>query len=107
MNSPEFSSDLNRLFTAARLAPDDRETAAPYGSSTRVAALAVGPGRRRVSLFDFFALRALGVAALLTLVSVAANYSALQNLLGPEAPRSAINTVMSDDPVGELVDAAS
>ena len=56
---------------------DDREVAAPYGFATRVAALAFARERRFVSLIERFALRALGVACLLALVSVAANFSLL------------------------------
>jgi hypothetical protein len=54
----------SRLTSAARTVRDDRDVTAPYGFSTRVAALA-------------FALRALGVSCLLALGSVALNYQEL------------------------------
>lgn len=67
-----------RLVAAARLAKDDRETAAPYGFATRVAALALAPERiSAAALFDRLSWRALGLAGLLAAISVASNYSAL------------------------------
>lgn len=65
-----------RLVAAARRAPaDHRETAAPYGFSTRVAALAMAASVERPlsALFERLSLRAVGVAGLLAAVSVAAN----------------------------------
>lgn len=67
----------SRLTAAAREVRDERDTAAPYGFATRVAALAFAQERRIASLFDRFALRALGVASLVALGSVAVNYSAI------------------------------
>ncbi len=67
----------SRLTSAARTVRDGRDTAAPYGFSTRVAALAFAPERTMASLFDLFALRALGVSCLLALGSVALNYQEL------------------------------
>jgi hypothetical protein len=79
-----MSSSLNkqrdpwsRLTTAARNVSDDRDTTVPYGFATRIAALALAQEQRVVSLFDRFALRALGVACLLALGSVALNYRSL------------------------------
>lgn len=63
-----------RLTTAARHVQDDRDTSAPYGFATRVAALGFAQERKTVSLVDLFALRALGVAALVALFGVAMNY---------------------------------
>jgi hypothetical protein len=71
----------NRLTAAARTWRDDRDESAPLGFSTRVAALALGQESRIASLFDLFALRALGVACLLAIVSVAMNYSELARRL--------------------------
>ncbi|GAB1488218.1 hypothetical protein MASR2M8_06630 [Opitutaceae bacterium] len=65
-----------RLVAAARQAPvDSRSTAAPYGFSTRVAALAMaGSVERPLSaLFERLSFRAVCVAALLAAASVAAN----------------------------------
>lgn len=67
-----------RLVAAARQAKDERDTAAPYGFATRVAALAMAGDRlSAAALFDRLSWRALGVAGLLALASVAFNYSAL------------------------------
>lgn len=63
-----------RLTRAARAVRDERDATAPYGFATRVAALALAPERALSSLFERFALRALGVACLLALGSVALNY---------------------------------
>ena len=65
------------LTTAARTVGDDRETSAPFGFATRVVALALGQDRNVASLFDLLALRALAVACLLAVLSVAMNYSEL------------------------------
>jgi hypothetical protein len=77
MNDPRHP--WSRLTAAAREASDDRNTSAPYGFATRVAALAFAQEPHGVSLFERFALRALGVAALLALFSVALNYQALSS----------------------------
>jgi len=90
-----------RLAAAARSAPDDRATAAPYGFATRVAALALAPERAVASLLERFSLRALGLAALFAVVCVAANYSTVAGLFRDEVATNA------DDPVAEIVDLAS
>ncbi len=89
-----------RLTTAARTAQDLRDTAAPYGFATRVAALAMAQERRASSLLERFSLRALGLAGLLALVCVAANISTVTSLFRDEAANA-------DDPVAEIVDLAS
>jgi hypothetical protein len=66
-----------RLTAAARTVRDDRDATVPYGFATRVAALALAQEEKVVSLFDRFALRALGVACLLALGSVALNYQSI------------------------------
>lgn len=63
-----------RLTSAARTVRDDSDTSAPYGFATRLAALALVQERRVVSLLERFSFRAIGVAALLALCSVALNY---------------------------------
>lgn len=73
-----------RLTAAARSVRDERDTAPPFGFATRVAALAFAQERRLASLFERFALRALGVACLLALASVALNYRAVT--ASPAAP---------------------
>lgn len=68
-----------KLVAAARRAPaDERETAAPYGFATRVAALAMAAEPRPMAaLLERFSWRALGLAALLAVASVAVNYGSL------------------------------
>ena len=98
MNSPH--SAWLRLVAAARRAPaDTRDTAAPYGFSTRVAALAFVQAAERplVSLFDRLSFRALGYAGLLAVASVAANLVPLLNAIEEEA--AAVG-----DPVVEMLD---
>lgn len=78
--NPQPLRDLwTRLTAAARLARaerDERDTAAPYGFATRVAALAfVQEPRGGFALVERFALRALGVACLLAVGSVVLNYA--------------------------------
>jgi hypothetical protein len=100
MNSNPSNQSWNRLVAGARRASDERDASAPYGFATRVAALALSQESRMVSLVERFALRALGVACLLALVSVAANYSALTTpALGAEEES------FVDDPVAALLDA--
>ena len=67
----------SRLTTAAREVRDERDASAPFGFATRIAALALAQERRVASLFERFALRAVGVASLLALFSVALNYHEL------------------------------
>ncbi len=66
-----------RLTAAARQIRDERDTTAPYGFATRVAALACGQQRRVSSLVERFALRAVGLSCLLALLSVVLNYTEL------------------------------
>ncbi len=68
-----------KLVAAARHVRDERDTAAPYGFATRVAALAMTAGRPAtgVALIDRLAWRALGVSALLAMISVASSYTSL------------------------------
>lgn len=68
-----------RLAAAARSASDLRDTTAPHGFATRVVAQAFSAERIVGSLTERFALRAVGIAGLLAILSVAANYSALAN----------------------------
>lgn len=74
---PELSA-WDRLAAAARQATDDRDTKAPYGFATRVAALAMArEGVSTGALFERFSWRALGIAGILALISAASNYSAV------------------------------
>ncbi len=74
-----------RLTAAARTVCDTRDTSAPFGFATRIAALAIVQERRLGSLFELFALRALVVACVLAIFSVAMNYSELTNRLSGSA----------------------
>ena len=67
----------SRLTAAARLVREERDSSAPYGFATRVAALGLSPQRAVASLFERFAFRAVGVASLLALFSIVLNYQAL------------------------------
>ena len=91
-------SKWSRLCGTARRAEDTRDAAAPHGFATRVAALALE--RAPVSLLERFSLRALGLAALLAVACVAANYSAVAGFFTDDAANV-------DDPVAEIVDLAS
>lgn len=91
-----------RLVAAARQAPDDRPVEPPYGFSTRVAAQALATGRGAASLMDRFALRALGVAAVLALASVAVNYGVVKSR---STAQPADTQTAAEDPMSALLDA--
>ncbi|MCX6955911.1 MAG: hypothetical protein NTV51_27525 [Verrucomicrobia bacterium] len=99
MNPNPSPDPWSRLTASARPFPDKRDTAAPYGFATRVAALAMAQERKVASLFERFAFRALGAACLLALLSVLANYSALN-----PAPTMADDELTEEDPVAVLLD---
>lgn len=104
MNPTDPKHPWPRLAAAARRVPDDRDTAAPYGFATRVAAIAMTAERSAVSLLERFSLRALGIACLLAVVTLATNYSVVAQLFVED---EAIPAMTTDDPVAELVDVAS
>jgi hypothetical protein len=88
----DFDARWQRLVTAARQAPTADDVVAPYGFATRIAARALGEPQRPalLAVFGRFSIRALWVAGLLMMASVAANYLAFagneddeQNLLDP------------------------
>jgi hypothetical protein len=94
-----FESKWQRLITAARQAPETRDVAAPYGFATRIAARALSDeGPAVLAVFGRFSVRALWVACLLTLVSVAANYLAFA---GSEDDEQSLI-----DPVSEVLSAS-
>lgn len=105
MNPNDPRSPWSRLIAGARQANDDRSTEAPYGFSTRVAALALAQQARVVSAFDRFALRALGIACLLALVSVAVNYRALQTGAGSMVAYD--ETAVDDDGMAIVMEMAA
>lgn len=84
MTPHDHNQPWARLTAAARRAPLAGDPAAPYGFATRVAALAFSAERPLRSLFERFSLRAVGVASLLAVVSVLANYSSLTAALADE-----------------------
>jgi len=76
MNTPD--PRWERLAAAARKVRDERDTTAPYGFATRVTSRAFAAAEQPFSALLFrFSWRALGIAALVALVSVAINYSAI------------------------------
>ena len=101
MNPTDRRHPWSRLVAAARSAPDDRDPSAPFGFSTRVAALALSaPSGPSLSLvFERLSLRALGVACLLMLASVAISYPAIARAFDDE--------VNVRDPVAEVLDLES
>lgn len=99
MNTNEPRHPWNRLTAAARTVSDDRDTAAPFGFATRVAALAMAQERKVASLFERFAFRALGAACLLALLSAVVNYSVFNN-----TPSFSDEELTEDDPVAVLLD---
>jgi hypothetical protein len=101
MNIDDPRHPWSRLTAAARRAPEAGDAAAPYGFATRVAALAGRRAARGTSLYERFALRAVGVAGLLAIASLFANFP----LFTREANASEV--VMDDyDPVAVLMDDA-
>jgi ABC-type Na+ efflux pump permease subunit len=90
----DFEPKWQQLVAAARRAPVDDDLAAPYGFATRVAARAFSqkPPFALLAVFGRFSVRALWMAGVLMLVSMAANYIAFasseedeQNLVDPVA----------------------
>jgi hypothetical protein len=88
MNDPRHP--WARLTVAAREVRDERETKAPYGFATRVAAIALAQEARVVSLIDRLAYRALGIASLLAICSVALNYEVLAPASAVAAPAQVV-----------------
>jgi len=70
-----YDHQWQKLTALARRAADDRDTAAPYGFATRVAARAARlPAGSPWAAFERFALRGLVVAAGLCVMAVVLNY---------------------------------
>ncbi len=85
-----------RLAAAARLAPLPADALAPVGFATRVAAHAFDRAPASLAaLCELFSWRALAAAALIAIVSVAANLNAV---LGSDDDVLAVN-----DPVAEVL----
>jgi hypothetical protein len=98
----DFNKAWERLTAAARRAPGGADESAPFGFSTRVAAMAFDAGRPEPSAFGRLAIRAALVSCLLAAVAVGVNYSAIAGALSDEAPAAA-----GDDPVAEVVNLGS
>jgi hypothetical protein len=95
MNPPD--TRWQRLAAAARQIRDERDTAAPAGFATRVAAHAFARVEQPFSaLLARFSWRALGFAALLALVSAAANYTAVSALSSGSDDDSASNEIINE-----------
>ncbi len=95
----DFASRWNRLTTAARLAPARAEGAAPFGFATRVVARAwePAPALTWMAAMRRFSFRALWLAGVLMLASMAANYVAFAS--GEDDEQSVA------DPVSEVLSA--
>jgi hypothetical protein len=91
-----------RLLAAARKAPPAGDESAPYGFSTRVAALAFEQGQPAASIFGRTAFRAAAIACLVAVAAVGANYSAIKGAFEDDS-----SVAVTDDPVAEVVDLGS
>jgi len=87
----------NRLVTAARLVPPDLgDASAPSGFATRVVAMARAQQEQEFPyLLGRFAWRALGVSALVMMVSVAANFSPVMGEFQSETFATVTDPVVS------------
>ncbi len=98
----KFERTWQKLAAAARRAPPVGDESAPYGFSTRVAAMAFSAERRPASSFARLSLRAAAVACLLAVVAVAVNYSAIAGAFDDDSAVAA-----NDDPIAEVVNQGS
>jgi hypothetical protein len=87
-----------RLVEAARKAPPAGDESAPFGFSTRLAALAFEQRPAPSSVFGRTAFRAAGISCLLAVAAVGANFSAIVGAFDEDAAVAA-----ADDPVAEVV----
>src|ERR1700691_5091335 len=94
----DIEKSWQKLVAAARRAPPAADEAAPFGFSTRVAALAFESGRPAGSAFARLSLRAAAVAFLLAAIAVGVNYSAIVGAFDEGATSAG-----GDDPVTEVV----
>lgn len=94
----QYDQQWRKLATLARQAGDSRDTAAPYGFATRVAAragaLPIGPA---AIVFERVALRGLMVAAAFGLAAIGFNFTTLVTYTQTDA-------YVAADMVGELLD---
>src|ERR1035438_190699 len=86
----KYDQAWQKLVAAARrAAPAGEDESAPFGFSTRVAALAFGAESPAPSIFARLAPRAAAVARGLPVVSVAVNYRAITGAFEGESARRA------------------
>jgi|SRR5580698_9721815 hypothetical protein len=95
-------NNWQKLVAAARKAPAGGDESAPFGFSTRVAAMAFEQRPAQGSEFARMSLRAAAVAGLLAVVAVAANYSAIKGAFDDDS-----SVATNDDPIAEVVDLGS
>lgn len=110
MNLQHPNDPWSKLVHAAREARDDRDASAPFGFATRVAALGLGARGPHVSVLERFALRAVSVASLLAVASVAWNYNAITVPIRNAEMAAAAETEMAvtaDDAVAIVLDFAA
>ena len=92
-----FEHQWQKLTALARSAREDRDSAAPHGFATRVAARAAStPAAGPWAAFERFALRGLLVASALGVAAVAFNYT--------EVSGDSPDDLALTDPVGEMLD---
>ncbi|HZZ19932.1 MAG TPA: hypothetical protein VFE25_11205 [Opitutaceae bacterium] len=91
-----------KLAAAARRAPAAKaDESAPYGFSTRVAALAFQQQPSGGNAFARYSVRAAAFACALALGAVAINYTAIKGAFSDDASSA------TDDPISEVVDLGS
>jgi hypothetical protein len=83
-----------RLIKAARQVPREPGAVAPHGFATRAVAHAFAAKRPAPSLFEQFALRAVGVACLLAVLGVVSNYT----MLAQSVPTHVADSFVTLDP---------
>lgn len=94
----QFDQQWRKLTVLARQAKDPKDSRAPYGFSTRVAAHAVGmPFNSSAIPFENFALRGLLVAAVCGVAAIAFNYTTFVTSTQTDA-------YVAADMVGDLLD---
>jgi hypothetical protein len=99
----DFDSKWECLVAAARQAPAPADVAAPYGFAVRVAARAWADDHPSLyAVFGRVAVRALWVACLLMLASVAVNYFSSRSSTQDEYANESLF-----DPVSEVLTASS
>jgi hypothetical protein len=99
MNINDPRHPWSRLTAAARRVPQQENAAAPYGFSTRIAALAGVTEQKRISMYERFAFRAVAAAGLLAAFSVVANFRTMK--VEPET----VEIILEEyDPVAVLMD---